>query len=150
LENVITVVLFQNFSKNIAAILFAIFVKFREIFRRKCRNYRFNLKGARQEDRNIQESTNNQQTNPTTDDIQTPPPVNTDAASPAPAESEGAGDKTVPDGWVGSLKGVLRRESSASDLLEKGNFKSILQKRKSNFPHIKGNSGCSSCKVIYD
>jgi hypothetical protein len=82
--------------------------------------------GARQEDRNIQEATNNQQTNKTTDDIQTPPPLNIEAAPPAPAESEGGGDKTVPDGWVGSLKGVLRRESSASDLLEKGNFNILI------------------------
>ncbi len=123
LEKVITVLFFKNFSITIAAILFAIFAEFREqIFGENAENYRFNLIGARQEDRNIQEATNNQQTNPTTDDIQTPPPLNTEAAPSAPAESEGGGDKTVPDGWVGSLKGVLRRESSASDLLEKGNF----------------------------
>jgi hypothetical protein len=80
--------------------VFAIFVEFRKqiYFRRKCRNYRFNLIGARQEDRNNQEAVNNQQTNPNTDDIQTPPPLNSEAAPPAPAESEGAGDKTVPDG----------------------------------------------------
>jgi hypothetical protein len=117
--------------------VFAIFVEVcKQIFGENAENYRFNFIGARQEDRNIQEAANNLQTNQTTDDIQTPPPVNTEAAPPAPVESEGGGDKTVPDGWVGSLKGVLRRESSASDLLEKGNFKSILQKRKSNFPHI--------------
>jgi hypothetical protein len=122
LKNFITVLRFQIFSKNITAIVFAIFVEFREIFSEKMQELSFQILGARQEDRNNQESTNKQQTDPTTDDIQTPPPVNTDAASPAPAESEGGGDKTVPDGWVGSLKGVLRRESSASDLLEKGIF----------------------------
>ncbi len=48
-----------------------------------------------------------------------------DSAALPPVLEETAEENTgrsVPDGWANPLKVVLRRESSASDLLEKGSF----------------------------
>ena len=60
----------------------------------------------------------------------TPAPIDEKETEADGGEKEG---KSVPDGWAGQLKVVLRRESSASDLRDKAHFKFPPKKLKKMF-----------------